>query len=315
MASELSLGCGAIVLCIGLLLTVILVPLSFSYVEYYEYGLAQRKTTGAVDTSKVYARGRYLLGPDYKFLKYQADAHHEHLDALSVFSGGTSNASIGLSFKLDVDFIYFLIQDEVGELHRDLATSYDDIIMSRAREAIKNEAIYVTFEEYFQDRQIVENRFKEAVQNRWDAKPRLHCTLDQFYLSRIQIPESVARKQLESRVQNEKNDREAYFQQAQVEREMTAVEVNSIHLEKERVLRTAEAEANLERAKAKAEAQKITDEAQIKGTKMLFEGTNITSQEHMTSFTYIRNLISHKNLELDVSYIAEDNVIRTKMVG
>jgi len=315
MSSDESLACAAIVLGLGLLLTVILVPLSFSYVEYYEYGLAQRKTTGAVDTSKVYARGRYMLGPDYKFLKYQADAHHEHLDALSVFSGGTSNASIGLGFKVDVDFIYFLIQDEVGELHTDLATSYSDIIMSRAREAIKNEAIYVTFDEYFQDRQTVEGRFKDAMQKRWDAKPRLHCTLDQFYLGRIQIPDSVARKQLESRVQNEKNDREAYFQQAQVEREMTAVEVNSIHLEKERILRTAEAEANLKRARAKADAQKITDEAQINGTQMLFKGTNITSQEHMTSFTYIRNLISRRNLELGVSYIAEGNVIQTKTVG
>ena len=46
---------------IGLLLLVILLPLSFSYVEYHEYGLKQRKSTGTVDVSKVYDSGRYAI--------------------------------------------------------------------------------------------------------------------------------------------------------------------------------------------------------------------------------------------------------------
>jgi len=60
--------CGVV---IALLLLVILLPLTFSYIEYFEYGLIQRATTGAVDTSKVYATGRYALGPDRHFIKYQ----------------------------------------------------------------------------------------------------------------------------------------------------------------------------------------------------------------------------------------------------
>lgn len=50
---------------------VILVPISFAYLDYYEYGLRQRKTTGAVDTTKVYDVGRYFIGPDYTFVRYQ----------------------------------------------------------------------------------------------------------------------------------------------------------------------------------------------------------------------------------------------------
>ena len=63
-----AIGCCAVCCC---LLLVILLPLSFSYVEYYEYGLVQRLSTGSVDTEEVYASGRYLVGPDKHFIKYQ----------------------------------------------------------------------------------------------------------------------------------------------------------------------------------------------------------------------------------------------------
>jgi len=60
--------------CLGItfiLMVVILVPISFAYLDYYEYGLRQRKTTGAVDTAKVYDVGRYFIGPDHTFVRYQ----------------------------------------------------------------------------------------------------------------------------------------------------------------------------------------------------------------------------------------------------
>ena len=78
---------------IGLLLMVILLPLSFSYVEYHQYGLKQRKSTGTVDVTKVYDSGRYAIGPDYKFLTYQADAHVLDLGELSVFSASAATTA------------------------------------------------------------------------------------------------------------------------------------------------------------------------------------------------------------------------------
>lgn len=271
------------------------------------------KSTGSVNTEKVFSRGRYSIGPDKKFLKYQADAHHVQLNELSVFSSGGGNESIGLEFHLDIDYTFLLIKDEIGQLHKELATSYEDIIVSRSRDAIKNKAADVGLAEYFQDRQNVEAQFREAVQNRWNANPPLHCTLDQFHLGRIRIPDSVADKQLQTRIQNERNEMEESLQEAEIVREQTAVEVNTIHLEKERLLRTVEAEGSLLRANARAEATRIVQEAQINGTKMLFGETGIVSQEHMTAFTYIRTLIN-RDVDLDVSYLSEDNVLRTTTV-
>lgn len=243
---------------------------------------------------------------------HTTDAHYQALNQLSVFSAGGSNESIGLEFQVDVDFTFFLIQDEIGDLHRELASNYQNIIVSRARDAIKNEAIFVTFNEYFQARKVVEQRFRAAVQTRWNDQPSLHCELDQFHLGRIRIPESVATKQLQSRVQNERNDQESFLQQAQLEREMTAVNVNAIDLERQKVLRTAEAEASLIRTKARAEAEWVKAQAGINGTRLLLGSSDITTQDHKSAFTYIRTLRDRRSLDIDVSYLSSDNVLRTQ---
>mmetsp|Transcript_2556 Transcript_2556/g.3917 ORF Transcript_2556/g.3917 Transcript_2556/m.3917 type:complete len:374 (+) Transcript_2556:101-1222(+) len=250
------LSCGVCLGFAALLIFLIIVPLSFSYVDYYDYGLVQRKSTGSVDRSEVYSNGRYGLGPDKRFIKYQADAHVESFDELGVFSATTSNVSIGLAFKVDVDFTYFLIEEEIGDIHNEIANNYRSVIRSRAEEAIKNIAAEeVTFTDFFKARQTVEALFRSAVEERWTSSPSLHCRMDQFHLGRIKIPQSVATKQLEARVQNERNDKEEFLQQAQIERELTTVEVNQVDLKTTKELTTARAKASQIQSKAVAEAQ------------------------------------------------------------
>lgn len=292
---------------------IIVLIMSFSYLDYYEYGLYQRKSTGKVSSDKVYGRGRYLIGPDSTFLTYQADAHVEKLDDVSVFSNAGGEESVGLEFILDVDLTYFLKQDQIGQLYRELGRSYSTVVLARARDAIKNTAAAsVTFTEFFQDRLVVEEKFRDAVQKRWDEAPALHCTLDQFHLGRIQIPESVAQKQLESRLQLERNDKESFLQQATIERQKTSVEVNTIRLQKEILLKTSEAEANLVTAKAKVEAEEIKATATNEGTLNLTKAAGIITQEHVTAFTYIRTLQNHKDVTMDIHYLSDENIMKTR---
>ena len=156
----------------------------------------------------------------------------------------------------------------------------------------------------------MEALFRAAIEDRW-SKGNLHCRLDQFHLGRIRIPQSVAAKQLEARVQNEHNDREEFLQTAQTEREKTTVEVNKIDLLTTKTLRTAEAEASLVRTKARAEAQLLKAQASINGTQLLLEAAGIETQDHKTAFTYIQTLRDREQLNIDVSYLSEDNVLRT----
>jgi len=299
------------VISVGLLLLVILLPLSFSYIDYYHYGLKQRKSTGSVQSDRVYTGGRYLNGPDMTFIKYRADAHLVHLDDVGVFSDG-GDGNVGLSFIIDIDFTYKLKKDEIGQLHRDLAKAYESVILSRTNDAIKNSATSVKFSDYFNNRKNLEQQLREAVQTRWDVDPPMHATLGQFHLGRIKIPETVAQKQLTAKIQVEKNKKEEFLQKALLEREMTSVEVNMINLEQDKLLMSARANANFHTAKAVAESEKIRNNAIINGTSTLLTALGIDSEEHTTAYTYIRTLQNRKNLGFRVSYLTDDNVLKTK---
>jgi hypothetical protein len=56
------------VICVGIaaLLLIILLPISFSYLDFYDYGFLRRHTTGRVNINRVYEGGRYLVGPDHQ---------------------------------------------------------------------------------------------------------------------------------------------------------------------------------------------------------------------------------------------------------
>jgi hypothetical protein len=302
-----AVGCGVLIVIVCL---TILLPLSFGYLDYWEYGLKQNKITGEVLTDQVYGKGRYLVGPNIKFFKYQADAHVVHLEDVAVFSNGGDD-SVGLTFQIDVDFTYFLIKEEIGQLHQDLARTYESVVLSRTTDAIKNTATQVSFQDYFQERNSIEQKLKDAIQIRWNDPPSLHATLDQLHLGRIIIPDVVAEKQLTAKIQVETNRKEEFLQSARVEREITAVEVNTINLEKNKLLRETEAEANLIRANAVSEGEKIKSNAINTGTKQLLTSVGISSQEYSTAYSYLRTLQNRNSLDMKVSYLADENIVKT----
>jgi hypothetical protein len=159
-----------------------------------------------------------------------------------------------------------------------MATSYQAIVSSRAKDAVKNRAsIDISFTDFFENRESVETILKAAVTARWADAPALPAVLDQFHIGRIKIPENVARKQLETKLQNERNGKETSLQKALVERELTKVEVSKILNEKEKTLRSAQAEATRIKAKAVSDAQKTVLEAQSTGLKELIDGIGINS--------------------------------------
>ena len=68
-----------------------------------------------------------------------------------------------------------------------------------------------------------------------------------------------------------------FLQDAKSEREKTAVEVNRINLDMNKMLRTAKAEASLVRTMALIEAKLIKAHAEINGTRMLLALAGIKS--------------------------------------
>jgi hypothetical protein len=67
-----------------------------------------------VYTDEVYFGGRHLIGPDFKFKTYQADAHLVEF-ASSDLDVSTSDK---LSIRLQAHMQYFLREEDLSELHR-----------------------------------------------------------------------------------------------------------------------------------------------------------------------------------------------------
>merc|ERR1712154_500865 len=150
-----------------------------------------------------------------------------------------------------------------------------------------------------------------GVQTRWDQEPSVHATLDQFHLGRILIPDVVADKQMGAKIQIETNKKEGFLQQATVEREITAVQVDSINLEKDKLLRETTASADLLRANAFANATEIQNNALNEGTKDLLTSLGIETQEYAVAFSYLRTLQNGDINSIRISYLADQNLVKT----
>lgn len=303
-------------LAVGFLLLVSLLPASFSYLEYYEYGLLQRKSTGQVRVGRVYSAGRYLNGPDWTFRKYQADTHRLDFDELSVFSAGATNNSVGLEFQIDVTLTYMLDEEAVGLIHEQLGAGYAKVVESRARAAIKNVAASVAFDEYFQERDRLESRLFAAVEGRLVEPPSLHAHLDQLVLGRVQIPSSVAQKQLDVKVQLERNDEQTNLKAAQLERDQTDVMVNKINLQAVAALRIANANAKLTSERGAAEARDIIERAKADGLALALTRTGLTADDHKASYDYLRTVAARAQAgsgsdSLSVTYLHPNAVTPT----
>ena len=95
-----------------------------------------------------------------------------------------------------------------GEVHREQANNYRNIICSRAEEAIKNVAasnvtmsqstIAVGYLNVFTQQRQVEALFRWAVKDRFKGPLSLNCRLDQFHLGFVGITDAVAAKMLET---------------------------------------------------------------------------------------------------------------------
>ena len=52
----------------------------------FQYGFVREKSSGHVDTSKVYTMGKYFVGPGYDFKVYPRNAQTIQLDKVAVFT-------------------------------------------------------------------------------------------------------------------------------------------------------------------------------------------------------------------------------------
>lgn len=313
------------VVIVGVLLIVILVPMSFSSLEYYEYGFVRQKSTGRVDLSTVYASGKHFIGPDYEFKVFKADAHMVTLNNVAAFTQDK------LEVRVDCFFQYYLRKRDLPLLHQAYDIHYKDVMVSSSIDAIKGRVPVFTTRQMFEQRADVEEKLFKAVRERLggtccpDAKDcKLYkngcptdcytgsaCTDDRkgifvdvryFQLGYVNIPGDVEERFLRALTLQEDALKEELLQNATVVRAETEQKVRQIKNEAKEISEKAESQADLLRIISRANYTNTVELARSRGLQLLYSGLGITNQEHKNSFDYLRTLRGLDNVHLTVDF-------------
>ena len=284
--------CG--LLTVALLLLLVLLPLSFVSLEYYEIGFKRSRTRGTVYIEKVYGPGgRYFVSPDLIMQKYQADAHVFEVSSLSVVTKDKLEA------RLAVTVIYFINPETLPALQKEYNLNYHSAVENNAIAVIKNTAVNFTTLQYFSNRTLVQGAMHSALK---ELTPTLFVSFPFFYLGGMTISETVAAKQLQTSVQNEINAMQLFENQAAEVRRKTDTKVNdlinSAALTRQQAIAAAAAGVRV----AQAEARKMVDEARISSAATVFKALSLNSESDKQKLDWMLGMLKREDLKIRLGY-------------
>jgi len=297
---------------------VILIPLSFSDLHYYEMGFSRNKFSGSVDTSKVYTGGRYFLGLANEFKKFRADMHYERFEKVSIFN----------KEKLEVLFscslLYKLRPDHLKKLHDTYDLEYKPVIRSTTLAALKGIATRFAIDEYRLEREKVRDAFALELAQQLGGNccdknsckicppgcqeisrctdPGLFVDLRYFHLHMVGITQDQHERYMKQVVESEKEDTELYKQDESMKRKETEELRDKVNNEAKEIAEKASADSNLIRSNATIEGQRITSDAANRGLQIIYAKLNISSEEHKKTMDYVRTLTNKKEAKLYVGF-------------
>ena len=271
----------------GAILILILVPLSFVKLQYYEHGLLTQRSTSTVNRDKVYGPGSHQVGPDYEFKVFQTSLINFE-SSLSVWtkSGGDD---AGVAVTIDVSFQYKLQVDNIPALYDSFALNFERNIESVAIDALKNTAPLFGADDYLIKRPEIEMSFARNVSS---AIESVYATVITLQLRRVGFEEDYYSTKEAAAIQIETNEKEGYVQTASLVRTNTDVLAEKIENEALEVTEAAIATSELMIATAEYEAAETVENARNTGLKELYDALDIETEAQKASLDYLLLLSS-----------------------
>jgi len=278
---------GGIIFGIIAIVSIILISLSFSYVEYNELAFKKNKTTNEVDNSQVYTNGRYFWGVGYSAFTFPSTAITESFTddgkgALSIFT------EAGLSVKIECSFQYRLIPEELADLFDRYGISYGQQVVNIARSILKNVAPGFTTEQYYSQRKQISETFKAALTK--NLHDQAHVEVLFFQLRKITFSTGVANKLLQTLVQNQINLQESYLQNATLIRKQTVTLQEETLANVTRIQSVANADASLIKQQADTNAFRIRLQSKQQALGHLFDTLGFNTTQLKLAFLYSTGL-------------------------
>lgn len=325
-----------VILLIGLGLLVILLPISYKSLHYYEMGFKKQKSTGSVSLDHVYESGLHLIGPDFEFKVFPASGQFLSLQRVKAFTAD------GLEVMVTAHLQYFLRNYELQDLHKKFNLDYEDVMETSAVDALKGALTTFNTREIVSKRKEIESVCYKAVRERlggiccapqdkcksWkyacpvncknrdiceDSDKGLYVNIKYFQLDEIEIPNSVEERFLRQLTLQEESEREKLLQTAAVTRKETQSMVQKIHNTAYEIREEAEATSKLIQITSRANYTSEIETARSIGLSKLYKALGITQQSHKNSFDYLRTLRGMDNIWLTVDY--QQRIIRVGGAG
>ena len=321
MENEKTMKFILIVVAIVALLLVILLPMSFSDLDYYEMGFKKSKISGSVDTSRVYTGGRHFLGVSDTFKVFKADAHILEFEELSIYNEEKIEVKMACSLQ------YFLRKEDLKLLHDRFDVNYQPVLSKTAASAIKNQASKYSIEEYRLMRTKVSQGLADAAAfalggnccrkdcNASVCRPNckeyskcnntdkgLFADLSHFQMLKVDITADQEKRFLQQVLEQELKDTEKFKQNETITRKKTEEEKRLIENQALEVAQNASATATLMKEKAKAESKQIVENARTSGLSTLYGMLNVTSEEDKKAIDYIRTLRNKDDANIYIGF-------------
>lgn len=270
------------VFCICALLILILVPMSFQYVEPGEIALSKGRVSGDVDeTGKVYKMnldqaGRYREGPSIVFQKFDARIQQNVFDLDVV-------ASNSRGFVITVVCFYKLNDNELGLLYNKYNTEWITPAKNTIIKAIKGVAPRFSINDYVNNLNEIREDFAFQVKHEIEQDHMLMVNMEVLIL-RCDFTSEVDEQFLQAVIQEQNNQRQLIQRDVDVIAQETETERRGIVANTSLITATGEAIANRIVNTGQAEANRIIRFARTEGFTLLFDHFNVTNSTIKSKF-------------------------------
>lgn len=266
----------SILLSIGLLLLVILLPMSFSYIERDEMGFKKNTVSNNVDKSKVYLNGRYFWGVGKTPVTFPATYKFVELSGINVFVSG------GQTMQVSAQFYYRLKPATLAQLYETYGLAYEDRIESIAKAEIRNAAALFSVDQYIMDRKNITAILFNRVSSEIASKAFVEVPQSHFFLKRVYLPPTILSRKTQIFMTTQEQITANYSFQASQVRLETSKQVTELLNQKLLVEQAAKVESERITADANSRAfQRIETEKGVRMKDMIsllgIASDNVTS--------------------------------------
>lgn len=289
-------------LAISALLLVILLPISFSYVEPGQVGLPKGRISGDVDEGgKVYQmnlnqNGRYYLGPSTALQIFDNRIQQDVFDMSVVASGSRG-------FTLTIAAFYRLRESELGELFTKFNTGWKTPAKNEIISAIKSVTGRYVIDDYVDDLERVRQDMATSVNNEL-SNNHMDGVEMTILILRCDFTGEVDNQYLRAVVQQQNNERQLIQRDVDIIEQDTETQRRAIVANTTLIRATGEAEATRIVETSRAQANRIQELARTDGFTQLFSHFNVTNstiKAHFLEWFAMDNNIANIHLLRGVS--------------